>query len=83
MNELSTQIKNIIEELNPYADVDENTQLVDEGIIDSMMLYGVITACEDAFDVEIPDDEINKENFATLGAMEKLISGLINSEAEK
>lgn len=81
MNELITQIKNVIEELNPYVDIDENTQLVEEGIIDSMMLFGVVTACEDVFNVEIPDDEINKENFATLGAIEKLIKSLINSEA--
>ncbi len=77
MSELIKQIKKIIEELNPYVDIDENTQLVEEGIIDSMMLFGVVTACEDHFNVEIPDEDINKENFVTLYAIEKLIEKLI------
>lgn len=83
MSELKGQIIKFIEELNPYEDIDENTRLVEAGIIDSLVLFGLVTACEDFYDIEIPEEMINKENFTTVEQIARMLSALLEKGAEK
>ena len=36
---------------------------------DSMSVVGILTAIEDTFGIEIPDDEISADMFETVGAL--------------
>ncbi|MBP3285042.1 MAG: acyl carrier protein [Clostridia bacterium] len=67
------KIVEVIRELNPYDDFDENTNLIEEGIIDSLRLVILINELEDVFDTKIPEAEIKPENFETVTAIWKLI----------
>lgn len=67
------KIVEIIRELNPYDDFDENTNLIEEGIIDSLRLVILMGELEEVFEIKIPESEIKPENFETLTAISELI----------
>ena len=74
--ELYDKIKEMLEEMNPYVELTEDTKLLEEGILDSMAIFAFVTNLEDVFDILIPDDEIVKSNFATMERIVSLVQGL-------
>ena len=63
----------LLREEYPDIDFDESDELVDDGILDSLTVVGVISAISDEFNVEIPYEEIIPENFNSIDAMAELI----------
>jgi acyl carrier protein len=47
-------------------DFDENTNLIERGIIDSMSLVRLISFIEEQYSVHVQDEDIVPENFSTL-----------------
>lgn len=70
------EIIEIIKGLRPTADIDENTRLLDDHIIDSLTMIQLIGELSDEFDVEIEAQDIVPENFETVAAISKLIERL-------
>ena len=60
---------------NPDA-IDENVQLIDEGVLDSMALMRLIIFLEERAGVRIPDDEVVPDNFQTIASIEQLVGRL-------
>jgi len=58
-------------ELNPKADVDFDPQLdlLEAGVLESMMMIDLIVWLEDTFEVEIETEDLRPENFNSLDAM--------------
>jgi acyl carrier protein len=48
-------------------------ELLDSGTLDSLGIYAVVTFCEDEYGVQIDDEELVPENFATLGDIARLV----------
>ena len=63
----------LIREIKPYEEIDENTELIESGILDSLAIIGLITELEDTFEIEIPDDAVTKVNFTTIQTIIKLV----------
>ena len=63
----------LLREEYPDIDFEESDELVDDGILDSLTVVGVISAISDEFNVEIPYEEISPENFNSIDAMAELI----------
>lgn len=61
-----------------HADVDFETEkgLVDNGILDSLDIVTLITEINDAYDLELPAEEILPENFNSADALWALIQRL-------
>jgi acyl carrier protein len=57
------------DELTPERD------LLDADVIDSIGVFKLVSFIEDRWDIEIDDDELVPENFATLDAMASLVRG--------
>ena len=74
MEKVMQKIIEIIKELNPYDEFDVNTNLIKEGIIDSLRLVVLIGELEDMFEIKIAELEIKPENFETLVAISNLIA---------
>ena len=53
----------ILTELRPEVDFATETQLIDDGILDSFDLVSLIGEINDSFDVEISFDDIEPENL--------------------
>lgn len=57
--------------------VDENTQLLEIGVIDSLGVIDLITFIEDAFLISVSDSEITSDNFRTV----RELSAFVQSKA--
>lgn len=72
MNELLEVLKRAL----PKVDWETNQLLVDDGIIDSMDVVSVISEITDAYDIEIPSEEMEPENFNSVKAIYEMIQRL-------
>ena len=72
MEELISVLKNV----NPNVDFAKEKNLVDDGVIDSIDIVSIISELSDAYDVVIPPEEINPENFNSVEAIQALIDRL-------
>ena len=72
MNELME----ILEELRPDVDFENETLLIGNGILDSFDIVSLVTALNDAFDIEIKPNDLNPENFNSAAAILALVEKL-------
>jgi acyl carrier protein len=70
-------IIDIIKEINPYEDIDENSLLIDEGILDSLTLVILINELEEKFNIKIPEDNLQPEMFETVSKIEDLVKSIL------
>ena len=72
---MKEKIKEIIEDITGEA-VEDTTEIIEEGILDSFDIVTLVIELNDAFDVKIQVSELLPENFANVLAIEKLIKSL-------
>jgi acyl carrier protein len=60
-------------------DFDENTNLIERGIVDSMSLVRLISFLEENYNIQVQDEDIVPENFSSLT---KIASFLARHKAE-
>ena len=72
---MKEKIKEIIEDVTGEA-VEDTTEIIEEGILDSFDIVTLIIELNDAFGVKIQVSELLPENFANVLAIEKLIKSL-------
>ncbi len=70
------QLIEILTSLHPDVDFRTATDLVDEGILDSLDIVTLVTEIDAAFDVTVPAEEIVPENFNSAEALMALIARL-------
>jgi len=58
----------------PVAELDENTHLIEEEILDSLGIFTMVTFLEERFSIQIDPEEVVLDNFETLGAIEKMVT---------
>ena len=66
----------ILKDLHPEVDFENNEELIDDGILDSLDIVTIVTEIDDKFDVTIPAEEIIPENFNSAKALMALITRL-------
>jgi acyl carrier protein len=68
------------------AGVEEQTLTPNSGLLgeipefDSMAVVSLVTELEERFGIEVDDEEVSAENFATFGAVHELVAGKIATE---
>ena len=67
------QIIEILTEICPGVDFEQETSLIDDGLIDSLDIVAVVTDLMDTFDVQLGVDDLTPENFNSVEAIEELI----------
>lgn len=72
MNELME----ILEELRPDVDFENETALITDGILDSFDIVALVGELNDAFDIEIKPNNLVPDNFNSAKAMWNLIEEL-------
>ena len=63
----------ILTEICPGVDFDQETSLIDDGLIDSLDIVAVVTDLMDTFDVQLGVDDLTPENFNSVDAICQLI----------
>ena len=66
----------ILNEVRPDIDFQNETNLVDGGILDSFDIVSIISELNDAFDINIRVKNLTPENFNSVEAIEALIKDL-------
>ena len=67
------QIIEILTEICPGVDFEQETSLIDDGLIDSLDIVAVVTDLMDTFDVQLGVDALTPENFNSVEAICQLI----------
>jgi acyl carrier protein len=66
----------ILEDIQPDADYETCTTLIDDGILDSFAILSIVSELEDAFDIRITPAEIIPENFNSAKALYAMVQRL-------
>lgn len=66
----------ILKEIRPDVDFKNETELIDEGILDSFDVVSIISEIDDTFGVQIRINELAPENFNSAEAIWSLIQKL-------
>ena len=72
------QIMEILTEICPGIDFENEKALIDDGLIDSLDIVAVVTELMEAFDVELGVDDLTPENFNSVDAIVELIENAQN-----
>lgn len=67
------KLLSILKELKSDVDFENQSSLVDDGILDSLEIVFLIAQIEEAFAIEIDPDDIDPDNFQSVEAMMSMI----------
>ena len=73
---MMNELMEILEELRPDVDFENETGLIANGILDSFDIVSLVTALNDAYDIEIKPNNLVPENFNSAKAMLALVEEL-------
>lgn len=66
----------LLTDLNPFDEFDEETDLFEEGLLDSLTLVGMITEFEEITGVIVPEEMVTIENFTSINSIIKALRDL-------
>ena len=55
------------------ADLGDDESLLESGLVDSLNILGLVNGLEDHFDLEFDDEDLQIENFETIGKIMSLL----------
>ena len=67
------ELMEILEELRPDVDFENETALIDDGVLDSFDIVALVGELNDAFDIEIKPNNLVPENFNSVDAIAALV----------
>lgn len=70
------ELLEILEDIQPDADYETCTTLIDDHILTSLMIISLIAELEDAFDISIPAVQIIPKNFNSATAIWEMVQQL-------
>ncbi|MGH3859108.1 phosphopantetheine-binding protein [Actinokineospora sp.] len=78
-SEIPDKFQDILRPHLPYADSGDLAAASDLGGLglDSMSIVALLADIENSYDVELPDDILNEETFATVGSLWRTLSTLV------
>lgn len=70
------KITEILERIRPNVDYSKEKNLMDDGILDSFDVVGIVNELVEEFDVEITINDLTPENFNSVEAIAEMIERL-------
>jgi len=81
---IKSQLREFIQEIadsKGVASFTDQESLTDNGVIDSLSIFRLVSFLEDRFGVRIADEEINYDNLQNVEAIEQLVVSKQNRKA--
>ena len=79
MDELREKIVEIFKEMKPDLDIENTTNLIDGGFLDSFDVIEFVSEAWDAFNIDFPVSELVPENFSSASKILETINKVKNS----
>lgn len=76
----SEKVKNLIKAVKPTVNLENVTDIIDGGYLDSLELMGLISSIMEEFNIEIDLDLITPQNFNSIEMISKMIDSLLAKE---
>ncbi len=73
------KIIKILETIKPGMDFINNDHLIEDGVLDSLEIVAIITEIEKAYEIELPPDQIDPDNFQSVRAIWQMIRSIKDS----
>ena len=73
------QLREILSDIRPDVDFDNEKELIDGGVLDSFDIIAIVTELNDTFDIEINVNDLLPENFNSIEAIWDLVTNLQNA----
>lgn len=73
---MTEQIIEILKDINPDIDYENETSLIDDGLLDSFDIVSLVGELNDTFDVTITVVDLIPENFNSAAAIAALVERL-------
>lgn len=73
---MKEKILELLKEDYPDIDFEASDALVDDGILDSLTITGIIAILTTEFGIAIPYEEVTEENFNSVSAMADMVERL-------
>lgn len=70
------EVLNVLKSVREDVDFENETKLIDDGILDSFDIISIVSDLNEKFYVEITADELEPDNFNTLDAIVALVESL-------
>lgn len=74
------KIVGIINQINPDLNVEEGTNFIKDGYLDSMEIMEIVVEIEDAFEIEIAPENIVPEYFESVDTLLKLVEETLQNK---
>ncbi len=74
------EIMEILEELRPDVDFENEKQLITDGILESFDIVSLVGELSDAFDIELRVEDLVPDNFNSVEGMIDLINSHLEDE---
>jgi len=80
-----SEVRSFVEELaqDTVDHIDENTDLIERGVIDSLDLMRLTTFLEERFQITVQDEDMVSNNFRSLRAIEGLVVRSLSAPGSK
>ena len=67
------RLKRILSSLHPEIEIDRETRLIEDGILDSLDIVTLVTDLNDEYKISIGAGDITPQNFCSIDSIESLI----------
>ena len=74
------KVLSILQQIRKDVDFTKEKALIDDGILDSFDVVGIIAELSEAFDITISIDDMVPENFNSAEAMYALVERILDEE---
>ena len=78
---MTEQFKQILDGINPEILENPDTDLVEDGILDSLTIMEIIEELENAYEVDFDPDDVSPENFASAEAIWNVLQKYLREKA--
>lgn len=69
----------LLKRIMPEVDFESSSNLIDDGVLDSLDIVSIISEIEEEYKIEIDPNEIDPDNFQSAVTMLKMIEKSSNS----
>lgn len=74
--EMRKEVLAVLQEEYPNIDFESSNALVDNGILDSLTITGIIATLSMEFSITIPYEDITEDNFNSVDALAAMVERL-------